>query len=72
MNVLDHLRLAIIPRDGLRQRGRDRLLVTRAHPFLQLLVLACTLTAQLYFKDFLLLLRAQLQRLMRCYFYLPF
>jgi hypothetical protein len=33
---------AIIPRGDLRQRG-GRLLVTRAHPFLQLLVLADTL-----------------------------
>ena len=48
---------AINPRGNIRQRG-DRLLVTCNHPFLQLLVLAGTL-------------RAQLWRFTRCYFYLP-
>ena len=48
---------AINPRGNIRQRG-DRLLVTCSHPFLQLLVLAGTL-------------RAQLWRFTRCYFYLP-
>jgi hypothetical protein len=55
-NVSDHLRL-LFPVVAYRQRG-DRLLVTRIHPFLQLLILASTL-------------RAQLQRFTRCYFYLP-
>ena len=48
---------AINPRGNIRQRG-DRLLVTCNHPFLQLLILAGTLTAQL-------------SRFTRCYFYLP-
>ena len=49
---------AINLRGNIRQRG-DRLLVTCNHPFLQLLVLAGTL-------------RAQLWRFTRCYFYLPY
>jgi hypothetical protein len=58
---------AIIPRGDLRQRRGDRLLVTRAHPFLQLPVLADALEPTRLVSAQLAPVRAQRAAIFYCF-----